>query len=111
MSEALPIVEEREGTFYIQGQRVRLASLVYDWNHGASPETIADNFTVLRLAEVYGAIAFYLNHQADLDRHFAELAERERQLESEYLNTLDEHGRELRQRFEAMRQHREVSAP
>jgi hypothetical protein len=34
---------------------------------GESPETIRQSFPSLRLEQVYGAITFYLAHQADVD--------------------------------------------
>ena len=73
-------VEERDGTYYIRGQRVTLDSIIFDWKNGASPETIADNFAILSLAEVYGAITFYLDHRPELDKHFAQLREQERDI-------------------------------
>jgi uncharacterized protein (DUF433 family) len=55
-------VEERNGGLFLQGSRVSLASLIYAFQDGESPETIRQNFPSLSLAQVYGAIAFYLSH-------------------------------------------------
>jgi uncharacterized protein (DUF433 family) len=60
-------VEQREGGYYIAGTRVSLDSLVYAFRGGESPETIQQNFPSLTLEQVYGAIAFYLGHQAEVD--------------------------------------------
>jgi uncharacterized protein (DUF433 family) len=105
-----PYVEERNNTYYVRGQRVRLISLAQDWNNGASPESIAEHFSVLKLSEVYGAIAYYLDHKQELDAHFAVLMQQESALESEALAHHDQKSRELHQRFEALRTHREASA-
>ena len=105
-----PYVEERNNTYYVRGQRVRLISLAQDWNNGASPETIADHFAVLKLSEVYGAIAYYLDHKQDLDKHFAALMQQESALEAESLAHRDQKSQELHQRFEALRTRRETSA-
>ncbi len=59
-------VEERNGGYYVAGTRVSLDSLVYAFRAGESPETIRQNFPSLTLEQVYGAIAFYLAHQADV---------------------------------------------
>lgn len=56
--------------YRIGDTRVSLDSVVYSWLQGDSPETIADNFPVLTLEEVYGAIAFYLANQDMLDEYF-----------------------------------------
>jgi uncharacterized protein (DUF433 family) len=55
-------VEERNGAFYVAGSRVSLASVIFDFRGGASPESIRQDFPSLSLAQVYGAVAFYLNH-------------------------------------------------
>ena len=40
---------------------------MYGFLNGESPETIRDNFPTLSLEQVYGAVAFYLAHQAVID--------------------------------------------
>jgi uncharacterized protein (DUF433 family) len=60
-------VEQRDGGYWITGTRVSLDSVVYAFLRGASPEGIAQSFPILKLEEVYGAITFYLGHQADVD--------------------------------------------
>lgn len=55
--------------YRIGDTRVSLDSVVYSWLQGDSPETIADNFPVLTLEEVYGAIAFYLANQEMVDEY------------------------------------------
>ena len=62
-------IEQRDGGYWIAGTRVSLDSLVYAFLRGASPESISQSFPVLHLEEVYGAIAFYLAHQADIDSY------------------------------------------
>ena len=60
-------VEQRNGGFYVAGTRVSLDSIVYSFNSGDSPETIRQNFSSLSLEQVYGAIAFYLAHEKEVD--------------------------------------------
>lgn len=47
-------------------------SVVYSFNEGQSPEAIQEDFPSLKRSQVYGAIAFYLDHQAEIDRLLAE---------------------------------------
>jgi uncharacterized protein (DUF433 family) len=61
-------VGEREA-YRIGSSRVSLDSVVYSWQQGDSPETIVENFPVLTLEEVYGAIAFYLANQESIDAY------------------------------------------
>jgi uncharacterized protein (DUF433 family) len=62
-------IEQREGVHYVVGTRISLDSIVYAFREGCSPETIRENFDGLSLADVYGATAFYLDHQADIDAY------------------------------------------
>ena len=66
---AADYIEEREANYFIRGSRVSLDSVVYGFLNGESPETIRDNFATLNLEQVYGAIAYYLAHQAEIDRY------------------------------------------
>lgn len=72
MVSAYSHIEERNGRYYIRDQRVPVTSIAFAWNQGRSPETIAQDFPVLTLAEVYGAITFYLDHRMLIERHVAE---------------------------------------
>ncbi len=62
-------VMEVEGAYRITGSRVSLDSVVYDFLNGLSPESITDNYDTLTLEQVYGAIAYYLAHRAEVDVH------------------------------------------
>jgi uncharacterized protein (DUF433 family) len=62
-------VEQHEGVYRVAGSRVSLDSLIYAFWDGKSPETIAQSFPTLTLEQVYGAIAFYLGHRAELDAY------------------------------------------
>ncbi len=45
-------VEEHKGTYRVAGTRVSLDSIVYGFNEGQNPETIALSFPALDLAQV-----------------------------------------------------------
>ncbi len=62
-------VEQRNGGYYVARTRVSLDSVVYSFNEGQSPEAIQEDFPVLKRSQVYGAIAFYLDHKAEIDRY------------------------------------------
>ena len=65
-------IEQRNGGFYVAGTRVSLDSIVYSFKAGDSPETIRQNFSSLSLEQVYGAIAFYLAHEQEVDANIRE---------------------------------------
>lgn len=73
-----PYVEYREGVYRVANTRVSLDSIVYRWRDGLSPETIQrECFSTLTLAQVYGALAYYLDHQQQVDEYLSEMAVRE----------------------------------
>src|SRR5437016_11651871 len=74
-------VEQREGVYYVRGTRVSLDSIVYAFREECSPETIREDFEGLTLAHVYGAIAFYLDHQADIEAYLLQRKEQWDELE------------------------------
>jgi len=70
-------IEQRNGGYYVAGTRISLDSVVYAFNRGDSPERILEEFPLLKkLSRVYGAIAFYLDHKAEIDKYL-EHAKRE----------------------------------
>ncbi len=60
-------VDKRDGGYWITGSRISLDSIVYAFLRGASPESIARSFPLINLEDVYGALAFYLAHQSEID--------------------------------------------
>ncbi len=62
-------VTKSDGAYRITGSRVSLDSVVYDFLRGLSPESIVDNYDTLTLEQVYGAIACYLAHEAEVNAH------------------------------------------
>ena len=68
-------IEQRNGGFYVAGTRVSLDSIVYSFKAGDSPETIRQNFSSLSLEQVYGAIAFYLAHEQEVDANIRQAEE------------------------------------
>jgi len=66
-------IEQRNGGFYVTGTRISLDSVVYSFNQQNSPERILEQFPFLdTLGNVYGAIAFYLDHKAEIDTYLEE---------------------------------------
>lgn len=64
-------VELRDGTPYVWRTRIPLESLVWLWRDGHSAEAIREAYPTLTLAEVYGAIAYYLDHTAEIDQQLS----------------------------------------
>jgi uncharacterized protein (DUF433 family) len=94
-------IEKRDGGYWVAGTRVSLDSVVYAFLRGAAPEIIAQSYPVLSLEEVYGAIAFYLANQAEID---AMLAGNDREFELLRKQTRDANPN-LYKKLEEARQH------
>ena len=66
-------VEFRDEGYWVAGTRVSLDSIVYAFLDGQAPESIGQSFPVLTLEQVYGAIAFYLAHQPEIETYLEKL--------------------------------------
>jgi uncharacterized protein (DUF433 family) len=74
------LVDHPDGEIRLTGHRISLYHVVYFYNEGYSPEMLVCQFPTLSLVLVHKVIAFYLENQAEVDRHVAEeTAARERQ--------------------------------
>ena len=62
-------IKQRNGGYYVADTRVSLDSVVYSFQRGNSPDTIQAEYPLLKLSQIYGAIAYYLDHQAAVDRY------------------------------------------
>jgi uncharacterized protein (DUF433 family) len=69
LTQTTPLFEDKDGTIRIVGSRIPLDTLVYEFNQGATAEQMQDSFPSLSLRSIYGAIAFYLEHQAAVDEY------------------------------------------
>ena len=56
-------------TIRIGDTRVTLDTLVGQFNSGETPERISENFPTLSLADIYGALAYYLRHRPEVDEY------------------------------------------
>jgi uncharacterized protein (DUF433 family) len=95
-----PYVEERDGGLYVAGTRLSLDSVVIRFQQGTSPEKIVQSFPSLKLSQVYGAIAYYLENETTVSAYIAE-GEREIERSAAPLSKADP---ELSARLEAARQ-------
>lgn len=96
-------VNKADGGYRITGTRVSLDSVIYCWLEGQSPETIRENFPVLSLEEVYGAITFYLSNQALIDQY---LRQGELEFEKARQRSLDEVRRNSPQLYQRLTEYK-----
>jgi uncharacterized protein (DUF433 family) len=96
-----PYIEERDGGLYVAGTRVSLDSVVIRFQQGASPEKIVQSFPALKLSQVYGAIAYYLENEKTIGEY---IAEGEREIERSQV-PLSQTNPDLFARLETARRH------
>jgi uncharacterized protein (DUF433 family) len=84
MGEAVQYVVRSEGDGWrLAGTRVSLDSVVHAYRDGLDPEVIVEEFPSLSLEQVHGALAFYLRHKEEIDRHLAAQEQRWEELRRE----------------------------
>lgn len=66
VADPVPFATDADGVVRVGGTRVTLDTLVAAYQEGASPETIADQYPALRLADVYTALGYYIRHQEEV---------------------------------------------
>lgn len=52
-----------------------LDTLVAEFRGGSTPEQIAEDHQILKLADIYGAISYYLRHQDEVDAYLTQRGE------------------------------------
>lgn len=66
--------------------RIRVSQIVIDYlNNGWSADEICIHYPHLKQAEVHSAMAYYFDHQAEID---AEIAEEQKLIEESYKNSI-----------------------
>jgi uncharacterized protein (DUF433 family) len=75
-TQEMPLVVSEDGTIRIAGTRVSLESVVHHYEQGASAEEIVLRFPVLRLADVHSCLAYYLNHQEQIQQYMTRQQQR-----------------------------------
>lgn len=65
-------IQERDGNLYVEDTRVTVRSIITEWLQGLSAEEIARDFPGLSLAQIYGTIAAFLDHEAEIKDFFRE---------------------------------------
>lgn len=85
-TEAPPIRQDDTGTLRVGDSRVLLDLVIEEFQDGATPESIVQQYPTLALSDVYAVIAYYLRHRGEIDA---------------YLEQREVLARQVRQRIEA----------
>ncbi|MBO3460331.1 DUF433 domain-containing protein [Aetokthonos hydrillicola Thurmond2011] len=66
-AEPAPLKPNEDGVILVEKTRVTLDTVVTVFKQGATAEEIVYRYPSLKLADVYATIAFYLNHQSEVE--------------------------------------------
>jgi uncharacterized protein (DUF433 family) len=69
MSDSNYVRDDEHGVKRVGQTRVMLDSVLAAFHQGHSAETIAQQYPVVTLEEIYGAITYYLANRAEVDRY------------------------------------------
>jgi uncharacterized protein (DUF433 family) len=64
-----PLTQWDDGTFRITGSRVPIDTVIYHFKLGATAEEIGYKFPSLQLADIYGAIYYYLVNRGEVEEY------------------------------------------
>ena len=65
--QAIPLKADQYGVMRVGDTRVTLDTVIHTFEQGHTAEEIVSHYPVLRLADVYAVIAYYLNNQATVE--------------------------------------------
>ena len=78
-----PLVKNSDGDILVGGTRVFLDTVVAAHLEGHSPEEITAQYPTLKLADVYTAIAYYLQHKTEVEAYLQERRQHSEQVRRE----------------------------
>ena len=70
--QPIPLSADADGVVRVGNTRVTLDTVIAAFQEGATPETIAQQYPSLTLADVYAVIGYYLNHRSEVHAYLQE---------------------------------------
>lgn len=99
--ERVPLATGTDGVVRVGATRVTLDSVIEAFREGATAEEILQQYSVLRLADVYSVIGYYLRHQPEVDSYLRDRRREANESRRENESRFDPHG--VRERLLARR--------
>ena len=79
-AEPAPLTINADGVVCVGETRVTLDTVVAVFKQGTTAEEIVHRYPSLRLGDVYGAIAYYLNHQQEVETYLEKRQQQAQQI-------------------------------
>lgn len=80
MAESAPLKSNEDGVVLVGKTRVTLDTVVAAFKQGATAEEIVYRYPSLNLADVYATIAFYLNHQPEVEAYLQQRRQKSQEI-------------------------------
>ncbi len=80
---AAPLQEDTNGAIQVGGTRVPLDIVIAAFQEGTTAEEIVQQYPTLALADVYATIAYYLQHQSEVEEYLQRRHEEARRIQQE----------------------------
>ena len=106
LAEPAPLETSADGVVCIGGTRVTLDTIVAIFKQGVTAEEIVYRYPSLKLGDVYAAIAFYLNHQGEVETYLNQRQQQAQAVQQMNQARFDPQG--LRDRLLARQQEKRV---
>ena len=71
-ADLAPLRRDERGDIRVGDSRVLLDLVVRAFEDGATPETIVQMYSTLKLVDVYGAITYYLRHRKEIEDYLCQ---------------------------------------
>ena len=96
-TEPIPLEYKDDGSLRVVGTRVPLETIVHQFETGATPEEIVQDFTSLALADVYAILAYVLRHPEEIREYRVERRRAAAEIRQQYAGRTQQAG--LRERL------------
>jgi uncharacterized protein (DUF433 family) len=83
VTEPLPLRWSEGGAILVGKTRVPLDTVVAEFEEGATPEEIVQNFSSLDLADVYAVIGYYMKHRTEVEQYLQQRREQSAEVRRE----------------------------
>jgi uncharacterized protein (DUF433 family) len=101
VAETAPLKTNEDGLILVGKTRVTLDTVIAVFNQGTTAEEIIYRYPSLNLADVYATIAFYLNHQSEVEAYLQQRQQQSQEIREMNQARFDPQG--LRDRLLARR--------
>ncbi|MBE9061738.1 DUF433 domain-containing protein [cf. Phormidesmis sp. LEGE 11477] len=106
VAEPTPLSTSKDGVILVGNTRVTLDTVVAVFKQGTTAEEIVCRYPSLKLADVYATIAFYLNHQLEVEAYLQQRQQQSTEIRAMNQARFDPQG--LRDRLLARKTQQEI---